>query len=323
MARVIDTFEDALAYLQEFQQQEGGGAPDPVFMGEMESIRITIDGPRYKGTVPGELARGLWEFQEAVYRAAAYALYNAEDIRRLTAKDRKDFELVFEVEEGSTELLAKIPEMLTALKEGWVNMESKHKAYTMVAIAALLVSGYVAVSLADQYGSLKKDELQKNTTIELEKQKTEQFKILGRVASTDPVAGAFARAAEEGTRSIINNVADATSIQVGRVELDKEEMDSIRARAPKEKSVGQVVTEPFRVLATISRDPSFTRYVLQRVSDGSEVTVLVSHEDTSPDALEKLWEAARTRKPITLEMNLTINKGTLRSALLISAPATS
>jgi hypothetical protein len=107
------------------------------------------------------------------------------------------------------------------------------------------------------------------------------------------------------------------------VTLDKDIMEDVRASAAKERSVGPVVQESFRVLAVVSRNPNFTMYVMQRVSDNSEVTILVSHEDVAPDVMQKLWETARTRKPITLELNLTINKGAVRSALFVSVAETS
>lgn len=69
---VLNTVEEAINYLA---QLDDGTEPDEVvFEEELATLHIEVDGDRYHATIPGELARGLWQFQEAVYSAAAYAL---------------------------------------------------------------------------------------------------------------------------------------------------------------------------------------------------------------------------------------------------------
>lgn len=83
-----------------------------------------------------------------------------------------------------------------------------------------------------------------------------------------------------------------------------------------EKSTAEIVREDFRVFGTYAKDVGTTKYTLAR-KDGSEFTVVVSHDDHKPEDLEKIWAAARDRKPIALEVNLTIQRGAIRAAQIV------
>jgi hypothetical protein len=311
----LSSLEDALAFLDRYAGEKEHEAPSVQFSGELAEITIDVDGPRYHASIPSELARGLWEYQEALYRAVTLVLYEVEDIRRLTEEQRKDFELVFAVSEGSTDLVAKLKDFLAKLGEGFLTMESKHKGYTLVAIAVVLSTGWGAVTVLEAHASSKKEEIKAQAQIALEQEKTRQFEVLARVSQQSAVA-AFSKAAEEGAKAIVRRAPDATQVRIGRTNIDRSDIEEVNRRSAIEKATAEIVQENFSVIATSSRDASATRYWLAR-KDGSEFSVVLSHEDFEVAALEKIWAAARDRKPIALEVNLTMSRGTIRAAQII------
>lgn len=100
--QTISTVEEALAYIQSEHPEDEAIA----IGGVLAAFHAHIDGKNYHTSVPAGLARGLWELQEELYRAVAFALYGEESYKRLTEEQKEKFELVFQVSEGSSDLLA-------------------------------------------------------------------------------------------------------------------------------------------------------------------------------------------------------------------------
>lgn len=314
MTVVLSTVEEGLAFLVEYSHLEE--VPDVVFDGELSQIRIDISGPRYHATIPGELARGLWQFQEAIYKAVADALHGREDIRQLAAR-RSDFELVFEVGDQSTDFIAKLKDFFAKLGEGFVTMDSKHKTVVLVAIAVLLAGGLGATSVVESQASVKKEEIKAGLAIGQEQEKTKQFEVLAEVARHHEAVAPFAKAAEEGARAIVRSVPDAKSVTLGRAKLNEGDIAEVNARAGKEKASAEIVTEEFRIIGVIAKDASSTKYILLRSKDAAEFAVTVNHDDYEAAVLDKIWAAARQRKPVTLEINLTLIRNTIRAAQIV------
>ena len=312
----LSSLEDALDYLAAYAGDKETEAPDVEFDGELSQLKIDIEGDRFHASVPGELARGLWEYQEGLYKAVAFALYGAEDIRRLTVAQRREFELVFKVAEGSTDLIAPLKVFLKKLGEGFFTMESKHKAYVLVAIAVVVATGWGAAHIIESQSSVKKDEIRATLVTQQEQEKTKHFEVRGRVAMANNVVSTFSKASEEGARSIVRSVPDARNVRVGRTNIDRNEIEEVNQRVSKEKATADIIQEDFRVFGAYARDASATKYILAR-KDGTEFSVLVSHDDHAPADLEKIWSAARDRKPISMEVNLTLIRGVIRTAQIV------
>lgn len=311
----IATTEQALAFIE---SQSSGGAPCPPvsFSGELAEIKILIQGSRYHGTLPGDLSKGLWELQEAIYKAAAYALNGPDGSRRLTTEQRQGFELVFEIREGSTDIVAKLEEFLHRIADGLTDMSDANKSLTLVLIAVVLTTGYGASTVVEGSSAAKIDEIKAGALIATEQEKTKQFQILADALSANSVGQRFAQASDEGARAVIRGAPDATSVSIGRVKFSSSEIHEINQRAPKVKSEALVIQEDFSIFGAETRHGSSTRYTLGR-RDGSEFSVTVNHDDFMQGDLDRLWAAARDRKGIKLEVNLTLNRGAIRSAQIV------
>lgn len=316
MSLTLSTLEDALAYLAEYSGDKEQDSPDIVFAGELAEIRVDISGERYHSSIPAELARGLWEYQEAMYKAVAFALYGVEDIRRLTQAQRMEFELVFRVGEGSTDIFAALSDFLGKLGGGFLTMDSKHKAYVLVAIAVVLTSGWAATTIAESQSAIKKEEIKAQTTIQQEHEKTRQFEVLAKIATTNAVVNTFSKASEEGAKAVVRSVPDAKEVKIGRVKISRSDIEEVNARASKEKATAEIIQDDFRVFGAYARDASATKYILAG-RDGTEFSVVVSHEDHTAAELDKIWAAARDRKPLSLEVNLTLIRGAVKTAQIV------
>lgn len=309
----ISTLDEALAFL---------ASPDYdatiELTGALAQLHIEVDGARYHSTMPGELARGIWDLQEALYKAAAFALTGSDDIRRLSAPQRQQLELVFVVKDGSTDLLASLQGFFTALGEGFKTMDDRTKAKTLIAIAAI-VTGYLwGDSLLEGYFTQQGRLLDAQARQALSDGENARLKIVRDMIAEQRTVARFDEAMDAGARAIARGAQDASSLRIGPQQIDSAQIQYVNQRAARVPSTSVTVTESFAVFQADTHSHESTRYMLGR-PDGSEFAVTVIHEAFSADDLEKLWTAARQRQRIELEVTITTNKdGVVRNAQIIS-----
>lgn len=311
---VLNTVEEAINYLV---QLDDGTEPDEVvFEGELAILHIEVDGDRYHATIPGELARGLWQFQEAVYSAAAYALTGVEDIRKLTAEQRTALEFVFHVTEGSTDIWAALGGFLEKIGEGFSNMDALSKARVMILIAIIIAGGYGFGKYADVFGDIRKEEIKAGQIVALEAQRTNQMEIFTNALAQNKVAQKFDNAITEGTKAIARSASDATQLKVGLTVLNSDDIRELNKRAPRVATIPEVLDTKFRIFKVDVRDPGLAKYVLAGAGTGEFVASIDEANFTQED-LAKVLDAAQRREEIRLEVLIARSKGDIRSAQIM------
>lgn len=313
MSVILKTAEEALAYLVVLDEQPGAD-PDVKFEGDLGKIEIDIVGTRYDSSIPGELARSLWEYQEAIYKAGAYVLTGTDDIRRLTSTQRANLELIFTIEHGSTDIQALLETAIGTFGDGFTQMDDQHKAMVLISIAIILATGFVAWKVIDAVKNVRVERIKADLSIATEAEKTKQFGVFERVSST-PKLQRIERAAEEGAKAILRGASDAEEVTIGRAKFDGDDLGAIKQRAIRVASTAEVVEESFRVFGTETRTSGATKYILAR-GDGTEFAVTVNDEDFTPEELQRIWTAARERNEIRLEVSLIKNRDSVKSAVV-------
>lgn len=250
-----------------------------------------------------------------MYRAAAFAIYGSDDIRKLTAEQRADFQLIFSVGEGSTDITALITGFLEKLAEGITSMDSVDKRKTIIAVAVILVLAWGGVSVVESAADVKKEEIKAQVAIQADQQETARLEAFSNFAARSQVASRFSKATEEGTRAIVKSAPDAKEIKVGKVRFDQDEIQEVNQRAAKERAEAKILDEDFVIVRMEFRDAS-TKIWLASATTG-EFPVTVSDEEIDADSRKKVWEAAENRKKIKLEVNATVIRGQIRAAQLV------
>jgi len=321
--QTISTVEEALAYI-------AGNHPENEvveFGGALSAFHAHIDGKNYHASIPAGLARGLWELQEELYRAAAFALYGDESIKRLTEEQKEKFELVFQVSEGSLDLLAPLETFFKELGEGFKNMDSGHKMKTLIAIAVIMAAAWGGVTVYQSLAENKQKiaEIEADTkdkqgvrdmVLAQDASRAEQLKVIADIVRRDPVAGRFAKATENGTRAIIKGASDATQIKIGDAHFDRDAIVEVNQRATREAAQAHIVTDEFRVVRGDARDGGVTRFWLVD-SKGIEFSGIVIDEDFDGKGLNQLWDAFRRRSKLKLEINTTVVRGQIKNASIL------
>jgi hypothetical protein len=312
--KTISTIEEALEYITTAQGK--GVADDFTLSGELATLRITIDGEKYHSSVPTELARGLWQLQEQLYGAVAHILRGSADIRKLTAEDRDAFELVFEVRNGCSELVANVGKFFEKLGEGLSNMDDTNKRKALVAIAVLVALGYIGGKVADDVAGVKKEQITGTQAIGLEKERTKQLEEITKAMREQPAVLQMRDAFSEGGRAVVRSASDAKEIKIGHTHLYGDDIQEVTRRAPRTQTVPDVINMEFRIFKVDVRNEGEMKYVLAGQGTGEFIARIDESQFTTAE-LSAMLNAAQERRHIRLEVLLLRSNGAIKSAQIL------
>lgn len=303
-----------MAFLASIDLEDERQLPSNIeFFNDISELRIRFEGKGYASSLPGNCLRGLWEYQQCIYKAVAACLYGAEDIRKLTREDLDTFELVFQVQGGSTDLSAKLGEFLGALSGFLSSMDSKDKFKTITAIALVVGLAWSATSIVDSREETKKEQIKATVQVSEESEKTRQFQIFERIITENPTVERFAHYSSEGARSIVKGAAGSNRITLGKSIFDRDEIEEVNQRSAKEAPTAEILNENFTILRSDTRSIGMTKFLVCR-EDGTEFTAFMQDSDFDENDLRAIWKAAKDRRTIRLEMNATKQRSAIRYA---------
>lgn len=290
-----NTLEEAVDLIQRLIDKEPGLNYEQIDLSdELTTITIEIVGARYHGTVSGDLAHGLWDLQQEIYRALAYTLTGVDDKRRL-GKLPEDWKLQFEVRDGSTIIRASIKWIINALKEGYLTMDDNHKSIVILGTALIIVSGAGLTYVASNY-------IDSNEHIQVEQERTKQFEVIAQAANGAPQVARWREAAKNGAKSVAKAVPDADSLKMGATQINAQQIQEINARATRESTVTEPVTELFRVVGFKRQDDGVSKFTI--IGADGELVVVLDAESFANEQLDLLWDAAQHNTKIVLEVQI-------------------
>ena len=321
---VLSSVVEAVEYLELLQSAPPTIDFDIRFAGELEAIRIDIDGPAFHHSITGELSRGLAAYQDEIYKAAKFAIYGREGRIQLTAEQRAAFELVFEVREGSTDLIAPVQTLVEGLAAGLSTMEPTMLAIVIIVVVVVLVGGYVAVNVLEgiQETKQKKDTLDaevkrgETTSVLVQRVTAEQTAIAAVLVGSkgERVVQRFENAQTEGVKQVLRSVPTATEVTFGDIAFDSDDIKELRRRSPRAKSEYVEVIGNFRVFADTNITP--TRLTLSGADLPGEFNVDFP-EDLDAQQTEWLWVAIRGKSVLPLEVGATIIREKVKSGVIL------
>lgn len=318
---VLSSVEDAIGFLQSAPDEE----IDITFSGELKTLEIEIEGALFKGELTGELARGIVELQDQLYRAAAFAIKEKEGRQgRLTKAQREAIELKVDVEKGCT--LVKIDAgnfaggLLKILSEHAANMTPAQITLLAVGAVAFVAVGWLGKHAIIEYFKAK-------TAVAAGTQETERLKAavdanvriaeeMASIAGNNQKVQKFADATATGLTEIVARATNATSVKVGRVELDEEQLAALRKRAPKMKADALHEIGDFRVIHVNGEGHTF-KLTLVGNAIPSEFDVEYDQTEFSGTKNAALWAAIRSKAEICLEVTAVQLRDKVKGAVLV------
>lgn len=304
----LKTIEQAIALIQKHSLDDKVNA---VLEGELKTLSICIEGPGYHGQLTGELARGLVEFQDEIYRAARSALL--EDRGRLSAAQKELFELSIEVADGSTLINIDAGNIAIGLSEAFQRMTPGELTVLSVAVATVLAGAWLGKNWLSEHYQTKRE---KTADEEETKRLTAVTEAMSRLVDSDSRISRFSSAASNGIREIALRATGATSVTVGPVTIDEDDLANLRKRAPRTTSESLHEIGLFRVYSIDGKGALF-KMTLGSASMGGEFDVEFEKSDFSNSEMSQLTGALTERREIRLEVQAVRMRDKIRGGVLI------
>ncbi|MBY5866004.1 hypothetical protein [Rhizobium leguminosarum] len=273
-------------------------------------VHFNFKGSAFHQTVTASMMRGLLEYQYAFYRTAALILKDDSRINRLTDDNRRDLEFVFEVKEGSSDLLAGGVEQLAELGKSAISKMSGRQILIGLLVGAIVFcGGYTLNNHLDHEFELEKidkDHQDKKDLYDFlgkivldNKEKTETLK---RALDESAVAKEAAALNSAAIGEILRSNDNAEEISIQGTALGSKAIREL-TRSSRSKSRSIMIRDTFTVKAVISDDVNNFTVRLERVSSGEVIVASLEDPLLSESAQKAISRAEWSAKPVMVHIS--------------------
>lgn len=261
-------------------------------------ITIKIVGGSYNGSFPASFAQSLVEIQENFYRAVSLALFGEENLKRLNSSHRNDYQLIFTIKNGSTEVESDykksfIKLFATAMRD----MTSRHRLILLIGITSIVSGACVAIKALDTYESSVKE--------------TEQTKRMNEFVDK------LTENNEKNTLSILRGIKDADKAFINKQEYTKTDIEDANRRADRVPHASEIFTGDFRIFVVENKQQTISKFTLSNPDTG-EFTALFDEDEFYQDDIDKIWDAIKNKRPIKLTLNLDKQENKIKQSTILS-----
>jgi hypothetical protein len=323
----IDSAEEAIELIQQLEAGLEMSFPDRIeFKGDLGKLIINIQGEKYHSTVPGNFARGIWEFQQEVYRAVAIAINGNGDLRKLPKDVLEQYNLVFKVSEGSSHLEAGTSGFFTSLGKGLSDMSDGKKLAAIIGIALIFSMGAPVATIGTAYvsGHFNSKGVESSAGVEKARieadqaKEEERTKQIQSLVSTIPVVKEFSEAVASGTKQVIKSVPDATAAHIAGESFDRQDIIDINSRASREARDSIDLVQEFKIIGFKRPEGSdIGRYTL--ASRSGEISAILDMSTDGPfseEQIQHFWKAGLSQSPILLTVEAKTVDGQIKQAFI-------
>lgn len=324
---VIDSEEKAWEVLQYVNEASDDLEELELVFEGWPTLQITVKSPQHQASLTAQNMAGLIELQKTIYRSYSQMLHASNSMRHLSKVERKQLEIVFAIEHGSSDIKAILEDQLAIIVTKVAEkMEPKHVIGTVVA-AGLLWAGTSCWSSWLQYQKdVQQSQVKKEESMALieerkfeSQQDTERMKIMASIAMNNQTVARVQQESEQMYHEVIKKTAGADTVSVaGVVDIPGPAAQAL-VKNPVAQSQEVRLDGKYRILKVDSSGlDKFKVYVIN-IESGEEFSAVVQnvfvHQDRKNQ--ERLQAAEWERTPVELVINAKRLRGDIRNAIII------
>ncbi|MCS3512544.1 hypothetical protein [Pseudomonas grimontii] len=267
------------------------------------NFEINIKGERYHSTLPSGVMKGLVEYQGVLNRA--YALISeSTSAKSLSEDERKDLEVVFEVSQGSSEIVAAIADQFGTLAEqAMSSMSGDQLVITILGLGLIFGLSKFALGKLKQDGDLK-----------AEKQRLDYAEnILQKSLTLTQVKADL----NKSMLTVVKGAYDAEHLRLGSVDLD--EMDILNLTQRTRSTNQKVRIDDLFLVKKLETASDRWKLVFQHPTYGL-INVVLFKSQEAERVLDEIQIAFRSESAVHLYMLGSFKGNKLVSAAVIGTP---
>lgn len=301
----LNTFDQVFEFLnaptQDWENVELG---DSLF-----TVRIHIEGDRYKATIPGSLLKSLNAYQDAIYRIYAMAQYGSENIKNLTNAEKEALNVWFSVSQGSSEIEGVVAKFIAFILEALRDMEPKERIVCIILLALIFGGIVITPELADDYREFKIAEITQEGNQKaidaLSLSLHNQDKALDMLKTAQ-------NSTNEAQEQVVKGAPHASHITIGKKEYKEEDIKQIQSSKRNPSESKDSVLDNVLVTGIIRSDDEDRIYTVEIKTETGEKyrfnavmdTLRLDDEAYDARAHKVLFESFLNKKPISVTINV-------------------
>lgn len=314
----IKSEKEAFALIKKALENEISDTPLEIKFDGWPILEIKLQGKGYESTITSDMAQALVELQHAMNRAYARSVHHTANARKLTDIERQEILFKAKVEQGSSLIKVDIGDFAEKIALKVVGKMTAKDVVIMILGVAITAGSVISYkSYLQTQSDDKKISVEAEKAISLNKEETARMEILASVMKTNPALNHIREDFDEARHKIVHGTADAKSISVNGVTLDRES--------------ARTITKSKR---SLSKEIQLNGNYLIKKADfqiDGEVRLTVTHIDTlrvfnasfRDDSLDKeqtklIQDAEWERKEVFLSINAAELRGDITTATIIS-----
>jgi hypothetical protein len=267
------------------------------------NLEINIKGNRYHSTLPAGVMKGLVEYQGVLNRAYALISENTS-AKSLSEDERKSLEVVFEVSQGSSEIVAAIADQFGTLAEqAMSSMSGDQLVITILGLALIFALSKFTLTKLKQDGDLK-----------AEKQRLEYAESIVDKSLTLSQVNADLN---KSMLTVVKGAYDAEHVRLGSTNLDEFDIHSLTQRT---RSTNQKLRiDDLYLVKKLETAADRWKLVFQHPTYGL-INVVLFKSQEAEQVLDEIQSAFRSERAVPLYMLGTFKANKLVSAAVIGTP---
>lgn len=215
--------EQAFQLIEKALKQEIGDIPLQIKFDGWPILEIELEGDGYEGTITAEMASALVEIQLAMNRAYARSVHHATNARKLTNEERQEILFKAKVEKGCSLIKIDLGKFGESLATNLVDkMTPEHLVMTVVGIAVVAGATLAYKSFLKHSSEDKKTSEETHKAIAMSQEETKRLEILAKAMKSQPALDHARQDFDVARNEILKGTADAKTISVNGVEIDRE-----------------------------------------------------------------------------------------------------
>lgn len=241
-------------------------------------IVIKVEGYGLEGQIDAAIASQILFIQHEIFRIAKIVIFGDEaSSRRLPRDIQNDLLVQFKVDRGCTELLGEIVEPLTSIFTVWGNKMTPEQVTEVVKTISYLFAGGV---FSFKFLNTVKELIAKYLDNKHAQQTSEQSNQHAE-AIADKIIKSATSAADNIVEAAAKNFRSANYMKYGPRELNQQQLEEIRGRAPRVRTKDDKEIHSYIVLRLNGeRRPTFYAE-LQEFPDGKIYKAIYSQSESS------------------------------------------
>lgn len=315
---IIKSEQDAFAALERALKHELGDQQLMIKFDNWPVMEIRLEGPGYDSTITPDMAAGLVELQSAINRAYARTVHHSGNARKLTLAERESLQFKAKVEKGSSLIKVDLGEFAEKIAFEMVGkMGAEHLVLMVTGLAITCGSLFAYKAFLRHRTEEKRIAEEASRAIALTQEETRRMEIFGKALAAVPHLQVAKQDFDDARREIVRGTADAKSLTVNSVTLDRE---SARIVASTKRSASREIqlNGDYIILETHWKKDGEAKLKLRSMDTAEEFMASFQDNSLNQEQRDELQRAEWGRTKVYMSINATELRDVITTATIVS-----